>query len=198
MPKPLSEEIKAIIKSYDIDHREALWDCHGTWVMYHRYIEMVAVKANIKTKLDQVLQSSETHVAIAVSGEMDGRTEWSFGEASPKNCKNAYLWAMAEKRAKDRVILKLVGLAGHVYSEDDIADKDSDTPFEINEWDAWADEAVAETEQMTTDEELDTWKENNLAKFSDCQKNNKKAAQRIKAARDKKTADISPIIQAAE
>jgi hypothetical protein len=32
-----------------------------------------------------------------------------------------YVWAMAEKRAKDRVILKLAGLYG-VYSDEEISD----------------------------------------------------------------------------
>ena len=35
------------------------------------------------------------------------------------NNKNSYPYAMAEKRAKDRVILKLIGVAGFVYSEDE-------------------------------------------------------------------------------
>jgi hypothetical protein len=61
-------------------------------------------------------------VAICVAGHMDKRTEWSFGEAAPKNNKNAYPYAMAEKRAKDRVILKLVGLHGLVYSEEESDD----------------------------------------------------------------------------
>ncbi len=43
----------------------------------------------------------------------------TFGEAAPMNNSNGYPVAMAEKRAKDRVILKLVGLHGDVYSEDE-------------------------------------------------------------------------------
>ena len=43
----------------------------------------------------------------------------TYGEASPKNSKVAYPYAMAEKRAVDRAILKLVGLHGFVYSEDE-------------------------------------------------------------------------------
>jgi hypothetical protein len=51
--------------------------------------------------------------------------EWSIGEAliganyrvSGKQA--AYVWAMAEKRAKDRVILKLIELSGLVYSEEE-------------------------------------------------------------------------------
>jgi len=62
---------------------------------------------------------------ILVSGRMGDRTEWSIGEAlinvnyrvSGKQA--AYVYAMAEKRAKDRVILKLVGLHGFLYSEEE-------------------------------------------------------------------------------
>ena len=53
------------------------------------------------------------------------RAEWSIGEAlvgvnyrvSGKQA--AYVYAMAEKRAKDRVILKLIELHGLVYSEEE-------------------------------------------------------------------------------
>ena len=53
-------------------------------------------------------------------GHLNDRSEWSYGEASDKNCQNKYPLAMAEKRAKDRVILKLVGLHGYIYSEDEM------------------------------------------------------------------------------
>jgi hypothetical protein len=56
---------------------------------------------------------------------MGERMEWSIGEAligtnyrvSGKQA--AYVYAMAEKRAKDRVILKLIELHGLVYSEEE-------------------------------------------------------------------------------
>ena len=54
---------------------------------------------------------------MVVFGHLGEISEWSIGEASPTNNKNAYPFAMAEKRAKDRVILKLIGLHGMVYSE---------------------------------------------------------------------------------
>ena len=44
----------------------------------------------------------------------------TYGEASPRNTKNAYPYAMAEKRAIDRAILKLIGLHGFIYSEDEL------------------------------------------------------------------------------
>jgi hypothetical protein len=59
---------------------------------------------------------------------MGNRVEWATGEASPKNNKNGYPWAMAEKRAKDRVVLKLVGIHGLVYSEDEADDFKASEP----------------------------------------------------------------------
>ena len=56
------------------------------------------------------------------------RTEWSIGEATPYNNKNGYPFAMAEKRAKDRVILKLVGIAGDVYSSEEADDFKQSNP----------------------------------------------------------------------
>jgi hypothetical protein len=67
--------------------------------------------------------NAEKNIAVVVvTGYLGDRMEWSFGEATPKNSKNAYPYAMAEKRAKDRVILKLIGLHGDVYSESEADD----------------------------------------------------------------------------
>lgn len=132
MTKKLDPRLIEILKEYGEDPNEALWDCHGTWVAYHRAIERIAAKAGIVFEMPTVIEgnSSAKTVAIAVRGHMvtDAkdrtfrREEWSFGEASPANNKNAYPYAMAEKRAKDRVVLKLVGLHGEVYSEEEVDD----------------------------------------------------------------------------
>ena len=66
-----------------------------------------------------------------VMGHMGDKSEWSIGEASPSNNKNSYPYAMAEKRAKDRVILKLVGLHGDVYAEDEADSFKEERPEEI-------------------------------------------------------------------
>ncbi len=53
--------------------------------------------------------------------EEDTRVVQTFGEASTKNCRNAYPVAMAEKRALSRAILKLADLYElGVYGEDEI------------------------------------------------------------------------------
>lgn len=121
MPKKLDPVIGDILKKHNFDEK-AVWDCHGTWVIYHNVLEKIAAKEEVIFSQPHICSSDVDNVAVCVTGEHKSRTEWSIGEASPKNCKNAYPWAMAEKRAKDRVILKLIGLAGLVYSEEEAYD----------------------------------------------------------------------------
>lgn len=99
----------------------ATWDCHGTPVILHKALEKVAAYKGIKFDPPMIVQSDMANklVAVSVTGHLNDHSEWSFGEAAPYNNKNGYPFAMAEKRAKDRVILKLVGLHGDVYSEDE-------------------------------------------------------------------------------
>jgi len=62
---------------------------------------------------------------ILVVGKHGEKSEWSIGEAvvnsnyKVSGKQAAYPYAMAEKRAKDRVILKLIGLHGFAYSEEE-------------------------------------------------------------------------------
>ena len=167
MAKPLDPIIEEVLNRYDIDPRRALWDCHGTWVIYHKYVELIGMKAGVHLDPPRIIECSveKKMVVIMVEGAL-GRGEeapyaWSFGEATPYNNKNAYPFAMAEKRAKDRVILKLVGLAGHVYTEQDVADiKDGKIQWEVapSKPTVATDEAVNLAESMrsaSTLEELD-------------------------------------------
>jgi len=100
-----------------------VWDCHGTLVMLHRSCESVAQQLGIAFDEPKVLSVDGESIAILVTGRIGEESAWSVGEASPKNNKNAYPWAMAEKRAKDRVILKLarfseVGVYSDIEADD--------------------------------------------------------------------------------
>ena len=118
----MSKFIRDILKANDVDPREACWDCHGTWVIFHKALERIAEKNGIVFDPPEVIESvAEKKIAVlCVTGRIgDGVPVWSIGEATPYNSKHSYPYAIAEKRAKDRVILKLVGLSGHLYSEDE-------------------------------------------------------------------------------
>lgn len=125
MARTIDKTLAEILKKYGADPQTDIWDCHGTWVAYHRTLERIAVQAGITFEPPLMIRSEADECVIAVTGHMDKRQEWSFGEARiGLNYKVAgkqagYPYAMAEKRGKDRVILKLVGLAGHVYSEEE-------------------------------------------------------------------------------
>ena len=58
-------------------------------------------------------------------------------QMAPKNCTNDYPVAMAEKRAKDRVILKLAGLSGHVYSEEEADEFKESAPKRSGKRESW-------------------------------------------------------------
>ena len=134
----LDPRIEIIASKYGLD-RNDFWELpqrKGTWLVKHAALELVALKAGVHFDAPQVIEA-DTKNGIAVVSVYGAIRElkrdagkdhpvfeqlfgvWSIGEAAPGNNKNAYPWAMAEKRAKDRVILKLIGLHGLVYSEDE-------------------------------------------------------------------------------
>jgi len=140
--------VKEVLEKYDFDET-AMWDCHGTAVIYHKVLEQIATKAGIIFDQPFVCSAEPDNIAVCVTGSaqvemkivgraaklememVEERTEWSIGEAAPKNNKNSYPWAMAEKRAKDRVILKLIGLHGFVYSEQEADEFKEERPDNV-------------------------------------------------------------------
>lgn len=124
MSKQLDPKIADVLKEYGFG-AESCWNCHGTWVVLHKSCEQIAAKAGIKYDAPQVLVADKDAAAILVTGHLGEASEWSIGEAvvglnyKVKGNMAGYPFAMAEKRAKDRVILKLIGLHGLVYSEDE-------------------------------------------------------------------------------
>lgn len=120
VPEHLSKLIVACGLDPAID-KGAVWNCHGTPVILHAALERIADHKNIVFDPPEIIESnSQAKIAVlCVRASMDGLNAWSIGEATPANNKNEYPWAMAEKRAKDRVILKLIGASGFVYSEEE-------------------------------------------------------------------------------
>ena len=119
MPKPPSKEIMDFMAKYEIDSDE-IWEVHGnSWCIKHKALERAGAIAGIVWERPEIIEkdSGSGIVSMCVIGRLGDRTEWSIGEAAPKNNKNAYPYAMAEKRGKDRVILKLLNTHGYLYSE---------------------------------------------------------------------------------
>lgn len=118
MAKP-SQEILDFMSAHMIDSDE-IWEVHGnSWCIKHKALERAGAVAGITWEPPTLIESNSASgvVALCAFGKLNERVEWSIGEAAPKNNKNAYPYAMAEKRAKDRVILKLLNTHGYLYSE---------------------------------------------------------------------------------
>lgn len=127
----LEPRIEAIRKEYGLS-QDDFWQIpqNKQWVCKHAALEVVAAKAGIVWLEPQIIEarSSELVTSMIVTGKLGERVEWSTGETNPTNYsvkgkQPAYPWAMSEKRAKDRVILKLSGMHGLIYSD---AEMDSD------------------------------------------------------------------------
>lgn len=118
MGKP-SKAVMDFMAQYKIDSDE-IWEVHGsTWVIKHKALERVAAEQGITFDRPSVIACDlgGKSMIVCTFGKLGDKTEWSFGEASPANCKNQYFAAMAEKRSRDRVILKLLITHGALYSE---------------------------------------------------------------------------------
>ncbi|HEY8382022.1 MAG TPA: trna delta -isopentenylpyrophosphate transferase [Microvirga sp.] len=126
-----------------------VWRVQGTAVIYHKALERIAAQAKIQFDTPTIVRAERDEAVILVTGRIGERLEWSIGEAligtnyrvSGKQA--AYVYAMAEKRAKDRVILKLIELHGLVYSEEEADEFKQNRPG--------ANDAPAETPRTTVE-----------------------------------------------
>jgi hypothetical protein len=109
------------MEAHGIDADE-VWEVRagtGTYAVKHSALERVAAEKMITFDAPLMLEfhAADKIAVLCVTGKKGDRSEWSIGEAAPYNNKNGYPFAMAEKRAKDRVILKLLNAHGTLYSD---------------------------------------------------------------------------------
>lgn len=117
---PLPAAIAEFMHKHKVATDE-IWAVPGgrAYAVKHAALERIAFQNNIVFDLPQIVEADGANgiATMIVVGKLGDFEQWSIGEASPKNNKNAYAFAMAEKRAKDRVILKLLNIHGILYSE---------------------------------------------------------------------------------
>jgi hypothetical protein len=117
----MSPEVEAFRDKYNLTSAE-MWSAHGTMCIKHRAIRRIAAKEGITVRLGlESLDHEKEMCVFSATAEWNGLAMEEWGEASPKNNKNAYPVAMALKRAYDRCVLALIGIHGWVYSEDELA-----------------------------------------------------------------------------
>lgn len=133
MAKGPPETILKILNDYDLDS-SSIWEVRagsGNYAIYHKAIERIQAKVGVVFDPPVIIHdghNAKNEIVVCVTGRIGERTEWSFGECTPNNTKNLYPWAMAEKRAKDRVVLKLINAHGDLYSEDESDDFKRSSP----------------------------------------------------------------------
>jgi hypothetical protein len=132
---PKLDKIYEIFDKHKVEiDRDSIWEVQGTPVVKHKDVERLGATLGIEWEIPKILRAERDEAVIMVVGKIGGKTEWSIGEAlvakegevggnyKVKGKMAAYPYAMAEKRAKDRVILKLADLHGDVYSEEEADD----------------------------------------------------------------------------
>jgi hypothetical protein len=148
------KQIADILVRYGEPFGGNVWRVQGTAVIYHRTLERIAAQAGIRFDPPTLVRAERDEAVILVTGRMAGakagteRVEWSIGEAlvnvnyRVSGRQAGYVYAMAEKRAKDRVILKLLELHGLVYSEEEADEFRAGSPAAIQA----VDDAFAESD----------------------------------------------------
>ncbi len=114
-------DIKQLAKKYELS-KEDFWELKrgslSKWIVTHDAVEKIAYKEGIEFLKPEFIRNEKSDVAILGFANLKDRTEWSIGEASPNNCKAPYPFAMAEKRLKDRLTLKLINAYEYgIYSD---------------------------------------------------------------------------------
>src|SRR3954470_3269988 len=121
------EQIATILARYGEPADGSIWQVEGQAFIHHKALERIAAQAKITFDSPTVLRAERDEAVLLVVGRMGERIEWSICEALVgvnyhlPGSEPAYVYAMAEKRAKDRVILTLIGLAEAVSSEEALA-----------------------------------------------------------------------------
>jgi hypothetical protein len=123
-----AKEIRELFQRHGLEvSRSDIWEVQGNPVIHHKAVERLGVVIGIEWHQPQILRAEKDEAVMIVTGKVGERLEWSVGEAAiGQNYKvsgrqAAYVFCMAEKRGRDRVILKLAGLHG-VYSEEEADD----------------------------------------------------------------------------
>lgn len=115
-----SNYTESLIKKFKEDYKLVKSDFwlhkqSNNWIIKHNALEKIAAQDKITWTLDVLSFSPDIVVkCIATSGD---RVIESLGESSSKNTVVQFPYSIAEKRAVDRCILKLLNAHAYIYSE---------------------------------------------------------------------------------
>ena len=114
-------DIKDLAKKYNLDKSD-FWEMKfggkSNWIITHDAVEKIADIEKVEFHLPQVFRDNNSNVAMLGEASKGDKRVWSTGESSSYNNKNPYNFAMAEKRLKDRLVLKIINAYEYgIYSD---------------------------------------------------------------------------------
>ena len=125
----INSKIKQLADKYNLE-KDDFWQLPNNpkvWIIKHDAVERIAKQEGVIFENPTIVEHSREHCVLLGTAVMfteyddpDSKIEeWTFGEADKKtNCHNNYIFAMAEKRLKDRLTLKIVGAYEYgIYSD---------------------------------------------------------------------------------
>ena len=122
-----NETLKRLFIENNLVKEDVFKHAHYT-IITRAGIDKIMAANEIEIQYDIVnLSDDHSHCLIKALGKRGDKIIQTFGECTPKNNKNAYPVAMAEKRAKSRIVLMLAGFYElGIFGEDEADDFSND------------------------------------------------------------------------
>lgn len=122
----LSPVEQALVKKHNLDPSH-FWELNRgskkQLLILHKTVQLIARAEGVTCNFVVVESNIDKGVSVVLAtAKLKNKVVESLGEAHPRNNKNAYPTAMAQKRAYDRAVSELLGIS--VYSESDLVKKD--------------------------------------------------------------------------
>jgi hypothetical protein len=115
------DQLNTLFKKYELEKEDTFKHKHYN-IICRSGIDKIMAKAgiHIEYNLEHYNPELKTCIIKATGYKQDVTIE-TYGECSPENNRNAYVVALAEKRAMSRAVLKLCGFyeLGGVFGEDE-------------------------------------------------------------------------------
>ena len=118
------EMLRDLYTRYNLHKEDTFKSPQGWTIITRSGIDKIQAEADIDIEYDVIEYTPAVSAAVrATSKFSDDKFLQTFGEANPKNCRQSYVLAMAEKRAMSRIVLKITGFyALGVFGQDESED----------------------------------------------------------------------------
>lgn len=129
-----AEMLRELFVKYGLHKEDAFKSPQGWTIITRSGIDKIQAESDIDIEYEVVEYTPGESAAVKATSEWNSRKLTTFGEASPKNCRQSYVLAMAEKRAMSRVVLKLTGFYSlGVFGQDESEDFVDSTKYQLKQ-----------------------------------------------------------------